>query len=160
MNPSKIVVVGTNARSSAVILVEHGQAEVALRRGTSESENRNAYAACFTMSSPSAETLSLLDEQDAYGVLSESKRVSKHSYSRIIIMLVVSNLPMLFGETGTEVRLKIWSISPTEWISYVVACVLNIKKRRLAGCFANAFKFQDSLQVEKAGRGDTSDYFG
>ncbi len=86
MNPLAIVAVGTNVRSSAVILVEHGQAEVALRRGTSESENRNAYAASFTMSSPSAETLSLLDEQDGYGVLSEPKRASKHSYSRSIIM--------------------------------------------------------------------------
>ena len=103
MNSLRIVVVGTNVRSSAVILVEHGQAEVALRGGTFESENRNAYAACFTMSSPSAEALSLLDEQDAYGVLSESKRVSEHSYSRSIIMLVVSILPILFGETGTEV---------------------------------------------------------
>jgi len=56
MNPLTIVVAGTNVRSSAVIIVEHVQAEVALRRGTSELE------ACFTMSSPSAETLSLLDE--------------------------------------------------------------------------------------------------
>ena len=160
MNPLAIVAVGTNVRSSAVILVEHGQAEVALRGGTSESENRNANAACFTMSSPSAETLSLLDEQDGYGVLSEPKRASKHSYSRSIIMSSASCQFCSFGETGTAVRLKIWSISPTEWISHLVACVLNIPKRRLRGFFANAFKFQDSLQVEEASRGETSDYFG
>jgi len=47
VNPLTIVVVGTNVRSSAVTGVEHGQAEVALRRGASESENRNAYAACL-----------------------------------------------------------------------------------------------------------------
>ena len=160
MNPLTIVVVGTNVRSSAVIVVEHGQAEVALGRGTSELENRNAYAACFTMSSPLAETLSLLDEQDAYGVLSESKRASEHSYSRSIIILVVSILPILFSETGSAVRLKIWTISPTEWISYLAASVLDIPKTQLRGFFANAFEFQDSLQVEKASRGDMSDYFG
>jgi hypothetical protein len=101
-----------------------------------------------------------LDEQDAYGVLSESKRASKHSYSRSIIMSSASCQFCSFGETGTAVRLKVWSISPTEWISYLVACVLNIPKRRLRGFFANAFKFQDSLQVEEARRGETSDYFG
>jgi hypothetical protein len=160
VNPLTIMVVGTNARSRAVIVVEHGQAEVALRRGTSESENRNAYAACFTMSSPSAETLSLLDEQDAYSVLSESKRASKaliltyHHHAR---RQHLANFVQRNGHRGT---LKIWSISPTEWISYLVACVLNIPKRRLRGFFANAFKFQDSLQVEKASRGDTSDYIG
>jgi hypothetical protein len=115
----------------------------------SEAENRNANAACFTMSSRSAETLSLLDEQDGYGVLSESKRASEHSYSRSIIILVVSILPILFGETGSAVRLKIWTISPTEWISYLAASVLDIPKTLLRGFFANAFKFQDSLQVEK-----------
>ena len=77
--------------------------------------------ACFTMSSPSAKALSLLDEQDAYGVLSESKRASEHSYSPSIIILVVSILPILFDEMGTAVRLKIWTISPTEWISYLAA---------------------------------------
>ena len=82
-----------------MIVVEHGQAEVALRGGTSESENnRNANAACFTMSSPSAETLSLLDEQDGYGVLSEPKRASKHSYSRSIIMSSASCQFCSFGE--------------------------------------------------------------
>jgi hypothetical protein len=116
--------------------------------------------ACFTMSSPSAKALSLLDKQDACGVLSEPKRASKHSYSRSIIMLVVSILPVLFGETGSAVRLKIWTISATEWISYLAASVVDIPKTQLCGFFANAFKFQDCLQVEKASRGDTSDYFG
>ena len=105
--------------------------------------------ACFTMSSPSAKALSLLDKQDACGVLSESKRASEHSHSRSIIILVVSILPILFGETGSAVRLKIWTISPTEWISYLAASVLDIPKTPLRGFFANAFKFQDSLQVEK-----------
>ena len=117
--------------------------------------------ACLTMSSPPAKALSLLDKQDACGVLSEPKRASKHSYSRSIIMLVVSIfLPVLFGETGSAVRLKIWTISPTKWISYLAASVLDIPKTQLCGFFANAFKFRDSLQIEKANRGETSDYFG